>query len=278
MFSKFSLENLPAHQFSDQYQIGKEMFDTLEKSIHSRLEEFVGKDGTIDGTKLQDAWFPSTEHFDIFLSHSHKDLDLAIALSGWLYDAFHLKTFIDACLWGYSNDLLRNIDNKYCLFEDGSMYSYFKRNYSTSHVHMMLSIALSKVIDNTECVMFLNTPNSISWREDLSSIDGDSATISPWIYHELAMTSLIRRKELEEYRRGKWVAMSESYRAFDSVQPELNIEYDISDYVKELIPLDLKDLLIWELNYLDKDQLRHDLSMSYALDQLYINKQIISIG
>lgn len=92
------------------------------------------------------------------------------------------------------------------------------------------------------------------------------------------MTSLIRRKELEEYRRGKWVAMSESYRAFDSVQPELNIEYDISDYVKELIPLDLKDLLIWELNYLDKDQLRHDLSMSYALDQLYINKQIISIG
>lgn len=44
----------------------------------------------------------------------------------------NLNTFIDSCLWGYSNDLLREIGKKYCKYSDGVPFDYNKRNYSTS--------------------------------------------------------------------------------------------------------------------------------------------------
>lgn len=57
------------------------------------------------------------------------------------------------------NDLLREIDEKYCRHSNGTSFDYDKRNYSTSHVHMMLSIALSRMIDKCESVFFLNSEN-----------------------------------------------------------------------------------------------------------------------
>ena len=64
----------------------------------------------------------------------------------------------------------------------------------TSHVHMMLDTALTEMIDNTECIMFYNTPNSVLLADDLQKIKNEKkkVTLSPWIYHELAMTSLVR--------------------------------------------------------------------------------------
>lgn len=109
-------------------------------------------DGVIDGTKLQENWFPTKHKFNVFLSHSHNDKQLAIALAGFLKDKLGLNAFIDSCLWGYSNDLLKEIDQRYCRHRNGVSFDYNKRNYSTSHVHMMLSIALSRMIDNCEAV------------------------------------------------------------------------------------------------------------------------------
>ena len=103
--------------------------------------EFIGLDGIIDGTKLQENWFPTKQKFDVFLSHSHNDEKLAILFAGFLKEKLDLDTFIDSCLWRYSNDLLKELDKKYCKYSDGVSYDYNKRNYSSSHVHMMLSIA-----------------------------------------------------------------------------------------------------------------------------------------
>ena len=62
---------------------------------------------------MQANWFPQIKA-DIFISHSHKDEDLALALAGWLKVSFGLTAFIDSCVWGYANDLLKMIDYKYC--------------------------------------------------------------------------------------------------------------------------------------------------------------------
>lgn len=87
-----------------------------------------------------------------------------------LYDEFKLTAFVDSCVWGYCDDLLKQIDNEYCKKKDGKTYDYELRNYTTSHVHMMLSTALIEMIDNTECIMFYNTPSSVTLVEDLETI------------------------------------------------------------------------------------------------------------
>ena len=57
------------------------------------------------------------------------------------------------------------------------------------HVHMMLSTALANMIDKTECIMFLNTPNSVSTR------DTKLKTYSPWIYNEIEITRIIEKNK-----------------------------------------------------------------------------------
>jgi len=171
--------------FSKYSEKGKKMFNENRQKIQSTLDSFALKDGSLDGSKMQEDWFPQIKA-DVFISHSHKDENLAKCFAGWLKETFDLDSFIDSCVWGYSNNLLRIIDDKFCKNENTPTYNYNKRNGSTSHVHMMLSTALTMMLDKTECVFFLNTPNSITTDSVISR------TYSPWIYHEIAMTKLIK--------------------------------------------------------------------------------------
>lgn len=219
-------------------------------------------DGYLDGSKMQANWFPQIKA-DVFISHSHKDEELAHALAGWLKEAFGLTAFIDSCVWGYANDLLKMIDEKYCLNVEGNTYNYEKRNYSTSHVHMMLSVALTQMIDNTECLFFLNTPKSIIPDTIINQ------TESPWIYSEIAMSRLIRQKSLKEHRQ---VSLTESQRTFSkggTITPR--IRYDLP--VDHLTDIDKKVLGDWKKScqkvaniYFSQDYA--DLSV-HPLDELY---------
>jgi len=174
-------------EHEEYYQLGNDIFNKDKRIIKSTLEAMVLKDGTLDGTKLQEQWFPLVEA-DLFISHSHKNEEAAIILAGYLRKAFGITSFIDSTVWSYSNDLLSQLDNQYCRNEGANTYNYQKRNFSTSHVYLMLSGALSKMIDNTECVFFLNTPDSIKPDKVIDS------TLSPWIYSEILTTQFIRKR------------------------------------------------------------------------------------
>jgi len=125
------------------------------------------------------------------------------------------------------------------------VYDYHLRNFSTSHVHMMLSIALTKLIDKCESIFFVNTPDS------LTSNDVISNTESPWLYHELSMTSLIRQKELSSYRDEilKSLSMTEG----------LHIVFPVK--LDHLIKLDADDILAWQTAISGAE--------TYPLDALY---------
>jgi len=230
---------------------------TIEKIINS----FIKDDASLDGSKMQANWFPQIKA-DIFISHSHKDEKLALALAGWLQEAFGLTIFIDSCVWGYANDLLKMIDKKYCYQEETSTYNYQKRNYSTSHVHMMLSVALTQMIDNTECLFFLNTPNSITPDTIINK------TESPWIYSEISISQLIRKKELQEYRI---MEQNESLKTF-SEDKKLNIQYDLP--TDHLVDINGYVLRKWEETWKDigisnkYPQYSENLRI-HALDKLY---------
>lgn len=111
----------------------------------------------LDGTAIQNDWFGQVKA-DIFLSHAHRDEKLVVSLAGWFKEECNVQAFVDSHIWGYANDLLKKIDNKYSRLqyndEDTAAYSYKKRNESTSHVHIMLNTALEQMIDKCECLFF----------------------------------------------------------------------------------------------------------------------------
>lgn len=95
MFAKFNLEGITKNdeifEGQDYLQIGKNLYNDNKREIEKDLDEFIREDGTIDGDRLQNSWFPQREKkFDVFLSHSHADQELAIQFSGWLYQVFGL--------------------------------------------------------------------------------------------------------------------------------------------------------------------------------------------
>lgn len=218
---------------------GNEIFTAHEKEVQDCLSEYISEDGIINGTALKEHWF-SISKKDIFISHSHKDINKVKAFAGWLSDCFGIEAFIDSCAWRYCDDLLRKIDDRYCYNNKSKTYNYNLRNYTTSHVHMMLSTALTEMMDNTECVIFFNTPNSINMSEELEKIkkSNKETTISPWIYHELSMTTMLR--SVVPNKKGIIVE-----HFAQEIRNELKIEYDVSKALKDMPTLSDNQLQQW---------------------------------
>ena len=265
MFSGF---NLSAITFSESdleyfYQKGLDHFDKYKTTIETNLRKYICEDGSINGSMMQEDWFPQVSA-DIFLSHSHKDEKIVIAIAGWLNEAFNLNVFIDSCIWGYAPKLLENIDNNYCISKkegDHTTYNYQKRNYSTSHVYMMLSIALTKMIDKSESLFFYNTPSSLT----IDSTINKNTTNSPWIYHELQTSKVIRHRPLSDYRKKR--ITKDAYGPILE-HAQLDIRYDVT--LDHLVNIDAKTLVAWKNAYLTTP-------CRYPLDKLYSQKNIIDL-
>jgi hypothetical protein len=255
MYRGFNLK-IQASNFFDAYKdAGKALFDTDAGRMRPRITQYV-KDNAIDATKLQADWF-GAENAHVFISHSHRDVDVALGLAGWLDARFGLRSFIDSTVWGYSDDLLKEIDNAHCKNEDKKTYSYEARNRSTSHVHMMLSCALSTMIDHAECVIFLNTPSSILVKDSIDDA-GASLTASPWIYAELTTSKLIRKQTPS---RGILESLEKSSRERVIADSATPFHYEVE--LSHLASLNYKDLILWR----DAKRIGTD-----ALDALYALK------
>ena len=191
MYKGFNLI-LPEEKIEIEYYklIGLEILKDYKIITETTLNKFINPDESIDASKLQNNWFPQMKGYNVFISHSHRDHDLALALAGWLWRHFRIKSFIDSAIWGYSNDLLRIIDEKetkyYSKKHETYLHDYSLRNESTAHVHMMLTTALTMMMDSTECIIFLNSANSIK------QFEGKLKTNSPWIYYEMTTSKRLR--------------------------------------------------------------------------------------
>lgn len=218
MFRGFNLSNLEFKSGAASFLTQGEAVNAGHQAAVKRtLDAFVSSEGKVDGSRLQSHWFPQIRA-DVFISHSHKDEAQAKTIAGWMKSTFGLEAFIDSCVWGYADDLLKQIDDKYCINPGGQTYSYEKRNGSTSHIHMMLSTALGMMIDNTECLMFLNTPNAITTDAAVSK------TLSPWLFSEIAMTHIVRRKKPADHRQ--MIKLAESTQR-QATLASLKIEYEV---------------------------------------------------
>lgn len=259
MYRGFNLQ-ISEPIIGDNYLLkGKAISANLELALEERIEDLIQCNNIIDGNEVIEKWFPEIE-CDIFLSHSHKDKDKALSLAGYLESNFGLKTFIDSTVWGFSDRLLKEIDNHFCLNENGLNYNYDLRNYSTSHVHLMLKSALDKMIDNCEAIFFLNTPNSITPSNSIKQ-----KTKSPWIFSEIATTQIIRKKTPQRLRKETRLFSTKDVIAMtESVKSQLNIQYELE--LNHFTKLTIQDIQYWKNCFA--------YSGKNALDVLYSNNPI----
>ena len=211
--------------------------------------------GVIDSEALQKACLPTkNDHYDVFISHSHNNEAEAKNLAVYLYQRYDVKCFVDGFVWWSCDEkILKPIDEIWSWHKTkkGS-FSYEKRNFSTSHVHAMLSMALLEMIDKCECCIFIKPD-----KEYFISGIGDY-TLSPWIYEEICMFNKVH-KELNRNTR-----CTESFSAID---PKLKISYK----------LDLSNMPELKANHLTRNFPLEDYALatykkSYKwLDYLYDN-------
>lgn len=237
MYRGFKLPDLKFDNPNDLDQLysnGLELYRSDKVKIKKGLDKYVSPDGVLDGTLMQKDWFPDVKA-DVFISHSHGDEKLAVALAAWLRENFQITAFIDSCIWEFADNLLLLIDKKHCWQEKTKNYNYNLRNYSTSHVHMMLATALSKMIDKTECLFFLKTKKS-------TIEDGiKTKTLSPWIYSEIEISKIIQKKWPERYERAtKMFAVGGKMR---NLNEAIYITHDLD--LSHLAEIDAKSLNKW---------------------------------
>ena len=268
MYTKFNYS--PAGSFYNQVinrhlEHGRAIYKSHEEEVQDCLSRYITEDGVINGTALKEHWF-SISKKNVFISHSHDDIYKVIAFAGWLHEAFGLEAFIDSCSWWYCNDLLKRIDKRYCYKRETHTYDYDMRNYTTSHVHMMLSTALTEMMYNTECIIFFNTPQSINMATELAKIKKDKkqTTISPWIYHELSMTTMLG--VVKPHRLSLALEHRDHVDFSQSTHDEKpKFDYDVSKALNEMTTLTDRQLQQWYERHIDNPTIPSE----YALDELY---------
>lgn len=223
-----------------------------QKRVDDLAKLMIDED-TFDASLILEALFPAVKA-DIFLSHSSADANEAIQIALDLQEKCGLNVFVDSCIWGSIYDLLKAIDNKYCRREGQTTYDYDERNRSTAHVHMILTTALQRMIDQTDTVIFMNTGQSISLKH---SVDEKQKTLSPWIHMELNFSTLVRRRS----RRSTLIV---NKRALDEVYAGENLNVAHEAPTSHLASIAESDFRQWMLQ-------ASILKGSKAIDHLYSN-------
>ncbi|AYM91583.1 hypothetical protein D9980_13900 [Serratia sp. 3ACOL1] len=240
MFLDLKIENVFA-SVSEWSDSDVASYKAKKDNIAIRLEEYLfNGNNLLDAEKIQQSVFPETE-IDIFISHSHNDEDQAIRIALSL-EEIGLKPFVDSCAWGYADELLKKIDNKFCIPPGWENYSYALRNRTTTNVHLILNAALQQMIHRSELFVFLGTESSIKIDEYMSDTERLS---SPWIFSELMFAQNVKRTERKQLELGGLESYGKLNEAvFDSKPLEFRYLLPQSTY-----SMDYKQFIEWLSSY-----------------------------
>lgn len=207
----------------------------------------------IDADQVQQSFFPTNAYYDVFISHSHQDLALAQKLALYLKQNMGVEAFIDSEVWGYYDDLLKYINDEYAQIQPG-LYDYRAANINAINISLMLSNALHDMIDKTECLFFLNTPNSINVGENIQIKN----TSSPWIYDEIKTVATIRKRKPK-----RWQDECKTNRNRPQMKPQIpDWIRSVDQELTKFYVLSNERIRIWKLMY--------NARAGSSLDSLYM--------
>lgn len=216
--------------------------------IYNKLKTYVLDDGIIDASRIQNDWFPLVDA-NVFISHSHADIKEVTLFAGLLEKWFGLKPFIDFYVWGHYQNILK------LLLSKNQNADWKTISYLSSNIHLMLSTALSMMIDKCEVLFFYDTPNSISARDVITK------TNSAWIYHEIGISDIIRKKSPVEHRT--------KLNNFSMLKEASTFSFNID--LSHLETLSCDDINNWHSNFKTSSYMGRSVN---ALDVLYKLKPI----
>ncbi len=203
-----------ARPFNNQaYQVNevpKKIYKLIEGAKHSN------DDIILNHNEIKEAFFspfkPQLKNAQVFLSHSHADINKALEVKNYLENQIKRKVFIDSLFWDYKDDVL----NKLAKYDDISRIE--------DAFTLILRESLQDMIKKCPYFVFLQSSNSVSnqWlsrNQDLLKI-----TYSAWIYEELKIAHSISES--------RPIPMMESMQVF----------HDISPFLENLETITLKEL------------------------------------
>lgn len=208
---KMPLGKLPVRRISNE----------IKDSIFQLV---VQNNGVIDGERLKKQIFPTNfvQPYNVFISHSHNDIDNAKILAKFLSEA-GFNPFLDSYVWGSADDLITEINNKYCKNSTGG-YKYRDVLFVTSHIHSILSMAIMETISAVDMFLFIESAESVN----LKGVN--KRTLSPWLYQEINFAQILPIDK-KIMARKEFSAINESVR----MSHKLNLT--------NFIPLNAKNLM-----------------------------------
>ena len=137
----------------------------------------------------------------------------------------HLNVFVDSLVWDFKDKLIREI------YQLGDK-TWPRLVSICSHVDCMLTKSLIEMMDSCECLLFLNTPKSVSVE------DAVKQTYSPWIYAELEASRFLR-----SHQTRKPLQLQENFGSREKqASVELKVVYRIPNH---LTKLSINDVSNW---------------------------------
>lgn len=230
-------------------------YEAERKEYRDKLAKLVNSYDVIEADEIKKTLMPKGK-YDVFISHSHKDLILAKKLASYLKTNLGLKCFIDSLYWGNIDDLLKELNKSHYDIVKQT-YNHLKTEAACHHADIILASALTEMINACECVFFLNTDNSLPMRDDVLN---EVETYSPWIFHEIYIASIIEKKRPI---RGQ-MKFNESFR--DTVPSEKQIAYKLD--LSGMDILDFNNLELWSntKKYYDSHgTIKHSLDVLYEI-------------
>ncbi|WQX69457.1 toll/interleukin-1 receptor domain-containing protein [Helicobacter pylori] len=187
--------------------------DHIAQKIRNILKKHGSrKDIILNHRELQEAFFspfkPQLKNAQVFLSHSHADINKALEVKNYLENQIKRKVFIDSLFWDYKDDVL----NKLAKYDDISRIE--------DAFTLILRESLEYMIKKCPYFVFLQSKNSVS-NQGLSQI-----TYSAWIYEELRIANtFIADTTIKE-----------------SHIKAMRISYDVTNLLRRFKPISLNGL------------------------------------
>lgn len=226
-----------------------------DKSISlQKLRKIINSCNKIRAHEIKKLLLPS-KRYDIFISHSHKDINLAKGLAGYLEKYCKVSCFIDSLYWSNIDELQEELNRMHLTMDRTAGKKTFNHKSTmevAKHANMILASALTEMIDNCECVFFFNTDNSVIRGTEAIS---KNETYSPWIYHEVFTTTIIQKKQRSKF--------NESYQFRDNAIkqiPDISYGLDLSG----MTVLREEDIFEWEIK-INSNKDKHPLDVLYNL-------------
>lgn len=152
---------------------------------------------TLDAGLLEDKLFPAPQRM-IFISHLHQEKEKAKQIKEIIEEHCRgITCFIDSDVWDNVYYVTQQMQMKYAeqIYKEQPIYSLTDCNDIAKHMYLILSMALQKAITKSLAFLFIKPD------ENAQSSSFEVYTYSPWVCHEVLVSSLMPEVQIESKSR-----------------------------------------------------------------------------